>query len=127
MEKKELRDRTYWVHRKQICLFPTAKQNQRELISGLHGKFREGKHRVKSKWLHKNKQINWGVDKLLLKSEGSCLLKQSNTRTAFTMGVAEARKHLLVFILTLIKFKEGTIWHSAFNSRKRLSDAKGSL
>lgn len=55
MQKKELRDSTYRIHENLVFLCPIAEQNQRELMSGLHGKFRENKPRMKSNCLHKNK------------------------------------------------------------------------
>lgn len=62
----------------------------------------------------------------MLKTEDSYLLKQSSPGTAFPTGVAEAKK-MAFFHTDFDKFKERTIWHSAFNSRKLLSDAGGSL
>lgn len=62
-------------------------------MSSLHGEYRENKHRMKYNCSHKNKQIKWEVDKILLESEDSYLLKQSKPKRAFPMEVTEARKH----------------------------------
>lgn len=79
------------------------------------------KPRMKSKHLHKNKQMvkhaqNWRF----------LPVKAIKSWNSLSNGSSSGKK-MAFFNTDFVKFKERSIWHSAFNSRKLLSDAGGSL